>query len=95
MVKKKVKKIKSQYDLSSVSYTLGIASIIFAFFQPVAAIILGIIGFTQSKKIPTDMGKRAKKLNLIGIILGALLLIITIAATIYGLLNGLGSFPVA
>lgn len=80
-------------DLASVSYTLGILSIVLAFFSPIAALILGIIGFVQSKK--QNFGK-AKKLNVIGIILSIILIIISVIFLAYAIKTGVepsGSFP--
>ncbi|KKL72911.1 hypothetical protein LCGC14_2080210, partial [marine sediment metagenome] len=53
-------------NLSSVSYVLGILSIVFAFISPMAGLILGVIGLVQAKK---QKALRAKRLNIIGIIL--------------------------
>ena len=54
-------------DLSLASYTLGILSIVFAFFTPIAGLILGIIGFRVSGKKKLPLSKKAKKLNVIGV----------------------------
>lgn len=79
---------------SVVSYTLGILSIVFAFFNPLAGLVLGIIGFTQSKKQKTDISKKAKKFNKIGIILSIIFLVIQIAVMAYAAIKGLPSnFP--
>jgi len=80
-------------DFSKISYVFGIMSIVFAFFTPLAGLILGIIGFVQSKKQKTNLSKKAKKLNTIGIILSAILFIITIAVTLYFTIKGVNSFP--
>jgi len=65
-------------DQSVVSYVLGIVSIVMAIFTPLAGIVFGIIGLTQSKKQKTKLSEKAKKLNIIGIILGIILFIVTI-----------------
>jgi hypothetical protein len=79
-----------------ISYILGIVSIVMAFFNSPAGLVFGIIGFVQSKKQKTDLSKKAKKLNKIGIILSAILLAISIAITMYITLKGLPSnFPLA
>ncbi|MFH1787330.1 MAG: DUF4190 domain-containing protein [archaeon] len=70
-------------DLSLVSYILGILSIVFAFFNSLAGLVIGIVGFTQSKNQKDDLSKKAKKLNKIGIILSAVLFIIQVAVTAY------------
>jgi len=76
-------------DLATVSYVLGILSIIFAFVSPVAGLVLGVIGLTQSKKHGVA---RAKKLNTIGIILSIILLIVSMIALFYSISNGLTNF---
>ena len=70
-------------ELDSVNYTLGILSIVLAFFQPLAALIFGIIGFVKTKKSKTEISKKANKLSLIGIILSAIVFILTMIVTIY------------
>ncbi len=54
-----------------VAYIFGILSIVLAFFQPLAGIILGIIGLVQNRK---EKSKTAKRLNITGIILGIVIL---------------------
>ena len=66
---------------------LGIMSIISAFFVPVAGLIMGIFGFTKTKK------KRLKKLNLTGIILSSLIIVLVIVSII--VLNGMSQMPIA
>jgi len=73
-------------DLASVSYVLGILSIVFAFVSPLAGLVLGIIGLVQSNKYKLG---RSKKLNIIGIILSIIFIIISIIAIIYSVSNGL------
>ncbi|MFC1682285.1 hypothetical protein ACFL0X_01560 [Nanoarchaeota archaeon] len=93
-MKKSVKK-KLEGDFSYVAYTLGIASIVFAFFTPLAGFILGIVGFTQSKKQTNSVSRKAKKLNMIGIIVSAIILVASIIAAIYFTQSGvLPNFPV-
>ena len=77
-------------DLGSVSYLLGVISIVFAFFEPFAGFALGIIGFIQAKKAKSS---KARRLCVIGIILSAIFMIISIVVFIYTLSNGLTSFP--
>ena len=80
-----------------VSYILGILSIVFAFFTPVAGLILGIIGYSQSRKYKGGLGKRAKKFNVIGIVLSVIILIISIIILVYSVLNGINTgqnFPI-
>lgn len=89
---KKETKSDSKLDKSSVGYTLGIVSIVMAFFQPLAGIVFGIIGFAQSKKQSDGLSTRAKKLNKIGIILSAILFLLSLAIATYLNFKGL-SFP--
>jgi len=76
-------------DLKPVSYLLGILSIVFAFFSPFAGLILGIIGLTQSNKLKFQ---KAKRLNIVGIILSVVFSIIQVIAQLY-LTNISGLFP--
>ena len=76
-----------------VSYILGIISIVFAFFNPMAGVVLGIVGLIQSKKEKSDLSKKSRKLNIIGIVLGIILLIISLVITYYLAKNGMGSLP--
>lgn len=77
-------------SLSEVSYVLGIVSIVMAFFEPFAGLVFGIIGFVQGKR--ADNG-RAKKLNLIGIVLSVIFVIISIVALYYAVSQGANLFP--
>lgn len=81
-----------------VSYTLGIISIALAFFTPLAGLVLGIIGFVQSKKEKSDLSRRGRKLSLIGIVLSVILFIVSLIITLYLTTQQLGalpSFPIA
>ena len=62
-------------ETGTAPYIFGILSIVFAFFQPFAALIIGIIGLVQSNKLKLQ---RAKKLNIIGIILSIIFATISI-----------------
>ncbi len=79
-------------DLGSVSYVFGILSIVFAFFSPFAGLILGIIGLIQSNKLKLQ---KAKKLNIIGIILSAIFSILQVILQVLTLTGGSGLFPSA
>ncbi len=79
-------------DLGSISYVLGILSIVFAFFNPFAGLVLGIIGLMQSNKLKI---KKAKKLNIIGIVLSAIFCILQVVLQILTLTGGSGLFPSA
>lgn len=78
-------------DLKPVSYSLGILSIVFAFFSPFAGLVFGIIGLVQSNKLKFQ---KAKRLNIIGIVLSAVLSVVQLLVQFY--LSGLnGLFPAA
>ena len=80
-------------DMKSVSYVLGILSIVFAFFSPFAGLIFGIIGLIQSNKLKFQ---KAKRFNIIGIVLSAIFSIIQVILQFYTLTNGgNGLFPSA
>jgi hypothetical protein len=80
-------------DLGTSGYILGILSIILAVFQPLAGIVTGIVGFVLSKKEKGAISKKAKKLNLIGIIVGMILLAVTLIIAYSGILTNLQNFP--
>jgi predicted small integral membrane protein len=86
-------------DLDIVSYILGIISIVMAFISSygLGGIIFGIIGIFYSKKQKTDLSRRAKKLSIIGLVIGIILFILSLVAMIYFTINGIESlqnFPV-
>ncbi len=78
-------------DLKPVSYLLGILSIVFAFFSPFAGLVFGIIGFIQSNKLKFQ---KAKRLNILGIVLSAIFSIIQIIIQFF-LVDMSGLFPAA
>ena len=80
---------KGDYD--TIAYTLGLVSIVLAFFTPAAGIVLGIVGLVQSKKQSSEIAKKAKKLSKIGIVLGIIVLVISIVVTIYFTAQGAGA----
>lgn len=75
-------------DIVSVSYALGILSIVFAFFSPLAGLVLGIIGLTQSNR---GKAMKSRRLNIIGIILSAIFFILSLVALFYAGSSGLSS----
>jgi len=82
-------------DFSVVSYILGIASVIMAFFTPLAGVVFGIVGLSQSKKQKTKLSEKARKLSIIGIVLGVALFIAVIILTYFAPeLFDLQNFPV-
>lgn len=72
---------KVQHDL--VGYIFGIISISAAFFQPMLGLVLGIVGLFQVKKVKSELAKKGKTLNIIGIILCLVFIAVSIAAIIY------------
>lgn len=86
-----------KHNFSEISYVLGIVSIVLAFFQPLAGLIFGVIGLNLSRKQKTELSKKAKTLNIIGIIAGIVLLIALTVITYYLNLGGINlyNFPSA
>jgi len=72
-----------------VSYSFGILSIVMAFFQPLMGLIIGIIGFYQSKRVKSELSKKGKKLNTIGIVLSIIFLVIYISVSVYLAMKGI------
>ena len=83
-----VKKESVKIEYGQIAYTLGLISIIAAFFQPLMGVVIGIVGAFQSKKDKTILGRKAMKLNTIGIIL----CIILFALSLILLYNISGTF---
>ena len=79
-------------NLNSISYIFGVLSMIFAFFVPGAGLVLGIIGLIQSNKIKSQ---KAKRLNIIGIILSVLFFILELVLFSSSLGGNLNLFPLA
>lgn len=84
MTKEKSKQKTEKPDLGPSSYVVGILSIIFAFFTPLAGLILGIVGLVLSKGEKTHFSEKGKKFSVIGIIIS----IITIAVLAYISIQG-------
>jgi uncharacterized membrane protein len=66
-----------------ISYILGILSIVLAFFNPFVGIILGVVGLVHGMKKKTELSKRARLLNIIGIIAGIVLIIFSVVMARY------------
>lgn len=77
---------------SLVSYVFGIISIVMAFFNSPAGLVFGIIGLIQGKKQKTELSEKAKKLNIVGIVLSVVMLIASVIATYY-LAQTMGTLP--
>ena len=77
----------------------GILSIVFAFISSwgIGGIVLGIIGLAQIKDENKTTSKKVRTLNVLGIIFGAIIFIISLISMIVmvsqGLLDLTGSFP--
>lgn len=80
-------------NFSLTSYILGIISIVTAFFNPLLALTLGIIGLVQSTKEKSKTSSLSKKLNIIGIIASVVMFAITFLLLIRN--GGLSTLPFA
>ena len=87
----KINSIRLIMTEKGVAYILGIVSLVLAFFQPLPAVIIAIVGLVQNRK---EKNKTAKMLNIIALIVGIIMLAVVIAISVYGLLGTSGSFPV-
>ncbi len=56
-------------------YSLGILSILLAFFNPIASLVSGVLGFNYSRKSNYSLQKKTKKFSIIGIILSVIMII--------------------
>jgi len=86
-----VDKKKSVDGRAVVGYTLGILGIIFALISPFAGIVISIVGLFQSLKEKNELGRKAKILNIIGLILGVIVFALTILLVYFGYSNSI--FP--
>jgi len=84
-------------DVSVAGYIFGIASIVLAFFTPLAGFIFAIIGLNLSKRQNTYLAMKGKKLSQIGLIISIIVLILTIIAAVVASKTSslLGNFPVS
>ena len=69
---------KVNYDCAA--YVLGVISIVVGIFISIslAGVVLGIVGLVLARRQKTELSKRAKKLNLIGVIVSILMYILNI-----------------
>src|SRR6056297_2784283 len=61
-----------------ISYILGIVGVVMAFFSPIIGVILGIIGLSQTSKEKSRLQGMSKRLNIIAIIIGVVIFILTV-----------------
>lgn len=76
------KKDKINFEIPA--FVLGIISIVQAIFTPLTGLIFGIIGVVMSYRQKTPLSKRAKVLNWIGIVIGAVLFILVLILSFSG-----------
>ncbi|MCA9488028.1 MAG: hypothetical protein KC516_03650 [Nanoarchaeota archaeon] len=67
-MKKAVNKTKTNFE--TIAYVLGIVAIVEAVFSPLLGVVFSIIGLVLASKQKSPMSKKAKVLNLIGLIIG-------------------------
>ena len=75
------------------SYIIGIVAIVLSVFNPLPGVVLGIIGLVQSSRQKNDVSVKAKKYNIIAIILGLVFIAVSVILSLSGLtsLTGVGS----
>ena len=77
---------EEKFDKASIAYTMGILSIVFAFTSSLTGIIVSLIGIFQSRGL-----KKARRLNVIGLILSIIMFIVNLVAGIYLSNSGLNT----
>ena len=85
-------------DFGTSGYILGILSIILAVVSPLAGLVTGIVGLVMSRKEKTELSKRGKKLNIVGIVLSTIFLAVSLAFFWIAFKQGLssiGNLPIA
>ncbi len=72
--------VETKANFDCAAYVLGIISIVVGIFLSIslAGFVLGIVGFVLAKRQKTELSKRAKKLNVIGIIISAVMYILNL-----------------
>ena len=68
----------AQETQSLSGYILGIVSLVFAFFIPLAAIVLAIISLVQCSKQKTPITKKGKIMSILAIIIGLIVMAVSI-----------------
>ncbi len=64
-------------------YILGILGIVLAFFQPLYALVISIIGFIQVKEGKTEIQRKAKKFNIIAMVISIVMIFALILVGYY------------
>lgn len=83
--------VRIKEDFSVAAYTVGVISIVLAFIQPLAGLILGIVGIFLSRRQKTMLSKRAKTLSIIGLVISVIVFVIGVALLSYA--TTLPNFP--
>jgi lysylphosphatidylglycerol synthetase-like protein (DUF2156 family) len=79
-------------DYGIVSFILGIVAIVEAFISPFTGVILSIIGLSFLNKTPIELRKKSKRLNIIALVIGAILVILSLILTYTTIMSGLGAY---
>lgn len=74
----KKESVREDINYPLVSYIIGIVAIVQAFISPLSGIILSIIGLILSKRSSSNLSKLGKKFNLIALIIGIVIFILSI-----------------
>ena len=64
-----------------ISYIVGIVAIVESFISPLAGMILAIVGIVLSKREISDLSRKGRRLNIIALIIGLVILILTLVLT--------------
>lgn len=88
--------VEKKEDYGIVSYVLGIVSIVFAFFSPLAGLIFGVIGFRMAKGQKSSSAKKGEKLSKMGIVISLIVIIVAIIVAVVTYLTGgeISGFPI-
>lgn len=74
-----------------ISYILGLLSIFFSLFTDlgIAGIIMGVIGFSHSRKANDELARKGRLFSIIGIVIGLVILIVSIIAIVQLIKSGM------